>query len=89
VRERGYAVIVTDVLGSRPVPASGSGEASLALQVWKLERRALRYPLGSPATPVIGWPGEPRHEPAPGQDSRGDLDAALSPYAPTCPGGVR
>jgi uncharacterized protein (DUF58 family) len=81
LRERGYAVIVTDVLGSGPVPPSGSSEASLALRVWKLERRALRYRLESLGIPVIGWPGEPRHEPAPGQHSGTDLDAALSPYA--------
>jgi uncharacterized protein (DUF58 family) len=81
LRERGYPVIVTDVLGTAPAPSVGPAGPGLALRLWRLERQALRYRLESLGIPVVGWPGEPRHEPGPGEDSGAGLDAALGRFA--------
>jgi uncharacterized protein (DUF58 family) len=81
LRERGHAVIVTDVLATSPIPAPGSTVAGLALRLWRLERQALRYRLESLGIPVIGWPGEPRDAPDPGEDTSARLDLALGRFA--------
>ena len=79
LRQRGYAVIVTDVLATSPTPAPGS--AGLALRLWRLERQALRHRLESLGIPVVGWPGEPRQEAVPWEDASKNLDAALGRFA--------
>jgi uncharacterized protein (DUF58 family) len=81
LRERGYPVIVTDVLATSPVPAQGSAGARLALRLWRLERQALRYRLESLGIPVVGWPGEPRTTAHAGQDASARLDIALGRFA--------
>jgi uncharacterized protein (DUF58 family) len=81
LRERGHAVIVTDVLATSPTPAPGSTVAGLALRLWRLERQALRYRLESLGIPVVGWPGEPRDAPDLGEDTSARLDVALSRFA--------
>jgi uncharacterized protein (DUF58 family) len=81
LRERGYPVIVTDVLGTSPAPSAGPAGPGLALRLWRLERRALRYRLESLGIPVVGWPGEPRHEPDSGEDTSARLDVALGRFA--------
>jgi uncharacterized protein (DUF58 family) len=81
LRERGYAVIVTDVLATSPVPAQGSAGAGLALRLWRLERQALRYRLESLGIPVVGWPGEPRDASDLGEDTGARLDGALGRFA--------
>jgi uncharacterized protein (DUF58 family) len=87
LRERGYPVIVTDVLATSPVPARparrdrGSAAPPLALRLWRLERQALRYRLESLGIPVVGWPGEPRPAAGPGGDAGEGLDAALGRFA--------
>ena len=81
LRERGYPVIVTDVLGTSPAPSPGPAGPGLALRLWRLERQALRYRLGSLGIPVVGWPGEPRDGPDPGADTGARLDAALGRFA--------
>jgi uncharacterized protein (DUF58 family) len=81
LRERGYPVIVTDVLGTSPAPSAGPAGPGLALRLWRLERRALRYRLESLGIPVVGWPGEPRHEPDSGDDTSARLDVALGRFA--------
>jgi uncharacterized protein (DUF58 family) len=81
LRERGYAVIVTDVLATSPVPAQGSAGAGLALRLWRLERQALRYRLETLGIPVVGWPGEPRNTADAGKDTSTRLDIALGRFA--------
>lgn len=81
LRERGYPIIVTDVLGASPAPSPEPARPGLALRLWRLERQALRYRLESLGIPVVGWPGEPRHEPDPGEDASARLDAALGRFA--------
>jgi uncharacterized protein (DUF58 family) len=92
LRERGYPIIVTDVLGTSPGPAGQAGPAGpagprrgpggpgLALRLWRLERQALRYRLESLGIPVVGWPGEPRHDADPGADTGASLDLALGRF---------
>jgi uncharacterized protein (DUF58 family) len=79
LRQRGYAVIVTDILATSPTPAPGS--AGLALRLWRLERQALRHRLESLGIPVVGWPGEPRQEAVPSDDANRNLDVALGRFA--------
>jgi uncharacterized protein (DUF58 family) len=81
LRERGYPVIVTDVLGTSPAPSAGPTGSGLALRLWRLERRALRYRLESLGIPVVGWPGEPRQEPDSGENASARLDVALGRFA--------
>lgn len=81
LRERGHAVIVTDVLATSPTPARGSTLAGLTLRLWRLERQALRYRLESLGIPVVGWPGEPRDTADAGEDSTARLDVALGRFA--------
>jgi uncharacterized protein (DUF58 family) len=84
LRERGYPVIVADVLATSPVPARptrGASAPRVALRLWRLERQALRYRLESLGIPVVGWPGEPRHAAGPGDDADVRLDAALGRFA--------
>jgi uncharacterized protein (DUF58 family) len=81
LRERGYPVIVTDVLGTSPAPAAGPTGSGLALRLWRLEREALRYRLESLGIPVVGWPGEPHLEPDPGDGTSARLDVALGRFA--------
>ncbi len=81
LRERGYPVIVADVLGTSPAPPRGSAAPGLALRLWRLERQALRYRLESLGIPVAGWPGEPRQEAAAAGDTGARLDLALGGLA--------
>jgi uncharacterized protein (DUF58 family) len=78
LRERGYPIIVTDVLGTSPGAPARPG---LALRLWRLERQVLRYRLESLGIPVVGWPGEPRHQADPGEDPGARLDLALGRFA--------
>jgi uncharacterized protein (DUF58 family) len=85
LRERGYPIIVTDVLGTSPGPAEptrqGSAGPGLALRLWRLERQALRNRLESLGIPVVGWPGEPPDEAGPGDGTGARLDLALGRFA--------
>jgi len=81
LRERGYPVIVTDVLGTAPAPTTEPAGPGSALRLWWLERQALRYRLESLGIPVVGWPGEPRPEQDPGEDTSARLDVALGRFA--------
>jgi hypothetical protein len=81
LRDRGYPVIVIDVLATRPRPPRRSRTGELAARIWQLERQALRYRLESLGIPVTRWPGEPPDESAPGQDMDENLDVALSRFS--------
>jgi uncharacterized protein (DUF58 family) len=55
LRERGFALVVIDVLDEDEVPAEPSAEGRLAHRVWKLERHALRFELTARGIPVVRW----------------------------------
>ena len=76
LRDRGYPVIIADVLATRPEPPGRSASGRLALRIWQLERQALRYRLESLGIPVTGFPGEPRD----GTETARTLDGALSRF---------
>jgi uncharacterized protein (DUF58 family) len=74
LRERGFALVVIDVLDEDEVPAEPSAEGRLAHRVWKLEREALRFELSARGIPVVRWT----------EDS--SLEAALSELPRLRPG---
>jgi uncharacterized protein (DUF58 family) len=55
LRERGFALVVIDVLDEDEVAAEPSAEGRLAHRVWKLERDALRFELNARGIPVVRW----------------------------------
>jgi uncharacterized protein (DUF58 family) len=55
LKERGFALVVVDVLDEDEVPAEPSAEGRLAHRVWKLERDALRFELNARGIPVVRW----------------------------------
>jgi hypothetical protein len=55
LRERGFALVVVDVLDEDEVAAEPSAEGRLAHRVWKLERDALRFELNARGIPVVRW----------------------------------
>lgn len=67
LRERGFGVIVVDVLTCEPpVPASGNG---LTLRLWRLDRVAVRQNLTDLGVPVLSW------------DATESLDLVLGPLS--------
>jgi uncharacterized protein (DUF58 family) len=56
LRERGFSVLVVDVLNATP-RHDGSALSALAGRVWQLEQRAIRYSLTQIGVPVVRWDG--------------------------------
>jgi uncharacterized protein (DUF58 family) len=56
LRERGFSVLVIDVLNAEPVH-DGSRLSSLTSRVWRLEQDATRYSLTQIGVPVVHWDG--------------------------------
>jgi uncharacterized protein (DUF58 family) len=67
VRERGFSVLVIDVLNSAP-GRDGSRLSSLAGRLWRLEQDAIRFSLTQIGVPVVHW------------DGVSSLDEPLAPY---------
>jgi uncharacterized protein (DUF58 family) len=67
VRERGFSVLVVDVLNSEP-GHEGSRVSSLAGRLWRLEQEAIRFSLTQIGVPVVHW------------DGVSSLDEPLAPY---------
>jgi uncharacterized protein (DUF58 family) len=67
LRERGFSVLVVDVLNSGP-DHDGSMLSGLTERVWKLEQQAIRFSLTEIGVPVVHWNG------------RTTLDEPLAPY---------
>jgi uncharacterized protein (DUF58 family) len=66
--DRGHPLVVVDVLGHEPPLPAGAGHADrLALRLWRMDRRAVRFVLGELGVPVVAW------------DGIGPLDLALAP----------
>lgn len=55
LRERGFPLIVVDVLRREPAAPARSRTSDLALRIWRLDRDALRFSLESTGIPVISW----------------------------------
>jgi uncharacterized protein (DUF58 family) len=67
VRERGFSVVIVDVLNSEP-GNDGSKVSELTRRVWRLEQQAIRFSMVQLGVPVVPWDGE------------GSLDDQLAPY---------
>ncbi len=67
LRERGFSVIVVDVLDSEP-RHDNSRLSALTARLWRLEQEAIRFSLTQIGVPVVHWSG------------KSDLDEPLAPY---------
>lgn len=67
LHERGFPLVVVDVLRHEPPAPPRSPMSALAIRVWRLDRAALRSSLAALGVPVVTW------------DSDDELDAALTP----------
>jgi uncharacterized protein (DUF58 family) len=56
VRERGFSVLVVDVLNAEPAH-DGSKLSSLTGRIWRLEQDAIRFSLTQIGVPVVHWDG--------------------------------
>jgi uncharacterized protein (DUF58 family) len=67
MRERGFALIVVDVLTTEP-PRRRAFADNLARRIWRLEQQAIRFSLRELGVPVVAW------------DGTAPLDLPLAPY---------
>ena len=67
MRERGFALIVVDVLNTEP-PVRYTFTGGMARRIWRMEQQAIRFSLRELGVPMAHWDGE-----AP-------LDLPLAPY---------
>ncbi len=67
LRERGFPLVVVDVLTAEPRLDRRMRTSGLALRLWRLDRAAVRWQLEQLGVPVLHWDGE------------GPLDDALAP----------
>ncbi len=67
LRERGFSILVIDVLNAEP---SGPRESlsALALRIWRMEQQAIRFSLRELGIPLVHWDGVT------------SLDEPLAPY---------
>jgi uncharacterized protein (DUF58 family) len=67
LRERGFSMLVIDVLNAEP---SGSSDSlsGLARRIWRMEQDAIRFSLRELGIPLVRWDGEQ------------SLDEPLAPY---------
>ena len=70
LRERGFAVIVVDVLIAQPDAGAGRlrAFAEMARRIWRMEQEAIRFSLREIGIPVVAW------------DGQAPLDEPLAPY---------
>lgn len=67
LRERGFALLVVDVLNSGP-PAAADTLGRLARRIWLMEQEAIRFSLRELGIPLVHWDGQQ------------SLDQPLAPY---------
>jgi uncharacterized protein (DUF58 family) len=67
LRERGFALVIVDVLRHEPPVLSRYPAAALTVRLWRLDRAALRTSLAGLGVPVVPWSADDA------------LDAALAP----------
>lgn len=57
LRERGFAVLIIDVLNAEP-PAGSDSVAGMARRIWRMEQQAIRFSLRELGIPVVHWDGQ-------------------------------
>jgi len=67
LRERGFAILVIDVLNAEP--SEGDRIGALARRIWRMEQQAIRFSLRELGIPLVQW------------DGTASLDEPLAPYA--------
>jgi uncharacterized protein (DUF58 family) len=67
LRERGFSVLVVDVLNAEPQP-SRNALSALASRMWRMEQEAIRFSLTQIGVPIVHW------------DGTSSLDEPLAPY---------
>ena len=67
LRERGFSVLVIDVLNAEPQP-SRNALSPLASRMWRMEQEAIRFSLTQIGVPIVRW------------DGTSSLDEPLAPY---------
>jgi len=67
LRERGFSVLIIDVLNAEPSDRRDSLSA-LARRIWRMEQQAIRFSLRELGIPLVHWDGEQ------------SLDEPLAPY---------
>jgi uncharacterized protein (DUF58 family) len=67
MRERGFSLIVVDVLNTAPPPRRTFADHA-ARRIWHLEQEAIRFSLRELGVPLVGW------------DGKTPLDLPLAPY---------
>jgi uncharacterized protein (DUF58 family) len=67
LRERGFSLLVIDVLNAEP-PGGSDSLSHLARRIWRMEQQAIRFSLRELGIPLVGWDGEQ------------SLDESLAPY---------
>jgi hypothetical protein len=67
MRERGFSLIVVDVLNIEP-PVRRRFADILARRIWRMEQQAIRFSLRELGVPVVPW------------DGLTPLDLPLAPY---------
>jgi uncharacterized protein (DUF58 family) len=68
LRERGFSMLIIDVLNTEPRSVSRDRIGLLARRIWRLEQEAIRFSLGELGIPLVRWDGET------------SLDEPLAPY---------
>jgi uncharacterized protein (DUF58 family) len=68
MRERGFTMLVIDVLNAEP-PARSRSTDRMARRIWRMEQEAIRFSLRELGVPVVHW------------DGIGSLDLPLAPYS--------
>lgn len=69
MRERGFTLLIVDVLNTGPPPARFSFAAGGAARIWRMEQQAIRFSLRELGIPVVHW------------DGVAPLDLPLAPYS--------
>jgi uncharacterized protein (DUF58 family) len=68
LRERGFSLVIIDVLNAEPGVVSRDRLGAMARRIWRLEQEAIRFSLGELGIPLVRWDGEQ------------SLDEPLAPY---------
>lgn len=55
LRRRGFALVVVDVLRAEPQPRANAEYDPIAVRMWRIGRRGIRYRLGDMGVPVGHW----------------------------------
>ena len=56
MRERGFTMLVVDVLNAEPPARPGSTDR-MARRIWRMEQEAIRFSLRELGVPVVHWDG--------------------------------